>query len=123
MPSELSIFPKLNLIACLTEDLLSTLPETADMGETLAARFAGDCAAVCLHSWWQSFGLQGTAYIDGRRKTRAGRAKHLGRQEGRGEGCRDRRQRESTGRAGLYDTACKAGADPLYLCFSRRQQR
>ena len=43
MPSELSIFPKLNLIACLTEDLLSTLPETADMGETLAARFAGDC--------------------------------------------------------------------------------
>ena len=41
MPSELSIFPKLNLIACLTEDLLSTLPETADMGETLAARFAG----------------------------------------------------------------------------------
>lgn len=45
MPSELSIFPKLNLIACLTEDLLSTLPETADMGETLAARFAGDCAA------------------------------------------------------------------------------
>ena len=45
MPSELSIFPKLNLIACLTEDLLATLPETADMGETLAARFAGDCAA------------------------------------------------------------------------------
>ena len=45
MPSELSIFPKLNLISCLTEDLLSTLPETADMGETLAARFAGDCAA------------------------------------------------------------------------------
>ena len=47
MPSELSIFPKLNLIACLTEDLLSTLPETADMGETLAARFAGDCGRKC----------------------------------------------------------------------------
>ena len=41
MPSELSIFPKLNLIACLTEDLLSTLPETADMGETLAAALLG----------------------------------------------------------------------------------
>ena len=39
--SELSIFPKLNLIACLTEDLLSTLPETADMGETLAPALLG----------------------------------------------------------------------------------
>lgn len=44
-PSELSIFPKLNLIAWLAETLLSILPETADIGETLAAHFAGDCAA------------------------------------------------------------------------------
>ena len=41
----MSIFPKLNLIAWLAETLLSILTVTADIGETLAARYAGDCAA------------------------------------------------------------------------------
>ena len=45
MPNEQSIFPKVVFAAWRTADVFSILPETADIGETLEALFAGDCAA------------------------------------------------------------------------------
>ena len=45
MPSVLSILPTFLLSARFPDNLVSELPETADMGDTPAARFAGACAA------------------------------------------------------------------------------